>query len=123
MFSEEIASGFECPASALRQFDLVFGAGFLAVLFERQFDQFVDQIPKRDAASLPHLWIHTDRRKAGDGVHFVQENLAAFFFQKEIDAGQAAQFQGAECGYGELLDLFQLCRFQLRRNQQLRAFF
>src|ERR1700741_234567 len=88
--------------------DLVFGAGFFGVLFEGERDETVDQFAEGDAAGFPELGIHADGSEAGDGVHFVEIDLSALLFQEEIDAGHAAQLQGAKGGYGQILKFFDL---------------
>ncbi len=105
------------------ELDLVLGAGFFGVLFESQLDEFVDQFAEGNAAGFPELGIHADGSEAGDGVYFVEIDLAAFFLQEEIDAGHAAEFEGAKCGDGILLDFLHLRGLELGGNQKLRAFF
>src|SRR5882762_494959 len=82
----EADSRVEGATGAGGELDLVFGARFFGVLFEGQLNQFVDEFAERDAAGLPKFRVHADGGEAGNGVHFVKINLAAFFLQEEVDA-------------------------------------
>src|SRR5260370_23433692 len=104
----EADAGVEGARGAGGKLDLVFGAGFFGVLFEGEFDQFVDELAKGDAAGFPEFGVHADGSEAGNGIHFVEIDLAAFFLEKEIDAGHAAEFQRAKSVYRVLLDFLDL---------------
>lgn len=64
---------------------------FASSLFQRQFDQSVDQILIRYSRSLPKLRVHADLGKAGHRVDLVKDQLtlvipsAGAFLQEEID--------------------------------------
>src|SRR5258708_12539125 len=114
---------FEGAARACGELDLVFGAGFFGVLFEGQGDQLVDQPAGGNAAGFPEFWVHADGSEAGDGVYFVEIDLAAFFLEEESHAGHAAEFERAECIYRVLLDFLHLRGLDPAGEQQLRSLF
>lgn len=64
---------------------------FASSLFQRQFDQSVDQILIWYSRSLPKLRVHADLGKSGHGVDLVKDQLtlvipsAGTFLQEEID--------------------------------------
>src|SRR5258708_4148663 len=114
---------FEGAARACGELDLVFGAGFFGVLFEGQGDELVDEFAEGNAAGFPELRVHADGSEAGDGVHFVEIDFAAFFLQEKIDAGHTAEFEGAKRLDGVVLDFLHLRGLEVGGNQELRAFF
>ena len=65
------------PPAPSGKFDRVFRALFFAMLVERQLNQAVDQLRIGNPRRLPHLRVHADRREAGDGIDFVQEDAPA----------------------------------------------
>ena len=87
------------------------GAGFFGVLFEGQCDEFVDELGEGNAAGFPEFGVHADGSEAGDGVHFVEIDFAAVFFQEKIDASRAFEFEGAKRLDGEVLKFFDLGGF------------
>src|SRR5689334_5026056 len=58
----------------------------LAVAFEGEFDEAIDQLRVVEAARRPHLRVHADRREAGQRVELVQVDDAAVAGEEEIDA-------------------------------------
>src|SRR5260370_39653503 len=103
------------------EFDLVFGAGFFGVLFESQFDQLVDEFAEGNAAGFPELWIHADGSEAGDGVHFIEIDLATLFLEEEVHSGHAASLESAKSIYRILLDFFDLRGLEIGATQELSA--
>src|SRR5713226_8521276 len=101
-------SRFEGARGAFRQLDLIFRAGFFAVLLKRELNQLVNQIAEGDSARFPEFRIHADGGEAGYSIYFVEINLSAFFLEEEIHARHAAQFQSAKRIHGELLNFFYL---------------
>src|SRR5262249_30177916 len=113
----------ERAASPVRKLDGVFGPSFFAMLFESKLDQFVDQLAKWDAARFPHLWIHADRREAGNGVHLVEIELGALLLEQEVDARHSGDLHRPKRGYRIFLNRLDLSGLELRGNKQLRAVF
>ena len=60
------------------------------------------------AVVLQHLGEHGDGGHAGEGVDFVQQQLAGFFFQKEIHAAKPCAVNRLECLNCQLLNFSRL---------------
>src|ERR1700680_1689527 len=63
------------------------GSLLLGVATQRQLDQLVDQLRHGETAVFPHLGIHTDRGKTGDGIDLVDVQKPTCRLQQEVDAG------------------------------------
>src|SRR5688572_27295946 len=61
--------------SAVRSDDAGAQLLLLRVTLDGELNEAVEERGIRPAAGLPHLRIHADRREAGDGVHFVHDDL------------------------------------------------
>jgi len=115
--------GFEGAGGAGGEFDGVFGAGFFGVLFEGQLDELVDELGEGDAGGFPEFGVHADGSETGNGVHFVEIDFPAVFFEEEIHASHAVEFEGAKGFDRVLLEFFDFHGFEFGGNQKLRAFF
>ena len=90
--------------------------------FKRKFNQLIDQFAEGYAAGFPEFRIHADGSETGNGVDFVQKELAAFFLQEEIHASHSGEFQRPKRVDSESLDFLRLRGLQISGNHQLRAF-
>src|SRR2546430_11623490 len=74
-------------------------------------------------SGLPHFRVHADRSESGNGVYFVEIDFAGGPLKEEIDAGHAAELQGAESFYSVFLNRFDLLALEHRGDEDLRNLF
>ena len=90
------------------------------VAFQGEFNKPVQQVTVWNSCILPHLRIHADRRKARDGIDFIDEQLASGGFTQEIHPAHAFATHGGEAGHGQAAHFCRVFRGKLGGEFNLR---